>query len=321
MEHVDEKGLSILRKIGKIKIASSTDEEVLIKEAKDADVLIVRTAKITKRIIDNAPKLKVIASIRVGLEAIDVYTATKKGIFVIRPEQANTDSVAEHTICLILALSKNLLKADRELKAGNWKIRDMILRSNMELRGKTIGIIGMGAIGRKVAKISQAFGMKVLGFDPYVPDEVFHRVKVIKQDLTTILKEADIISIHALLTQETYHMLDEDEFRLMKKKPIVINTARGSIINEKALIKALKEGWIAGAGLDTFEEEPPISDIYDQLFKFENVIITPHIAGLTWEARERTMLILAENIIQALEGKIPKNAINPEAAKRSPLFR
>jgi phosphoglycerate dehydrogenase-like enzyme len=157
--------------------------------------------------------------------------------------------------------------------------------------------------------------MDVFAFDPYASDVAFQETGAKRGSLEMLLARSEVISIHALLTKETYHLLDYEQFNMMKRGAIVVNTARGEIINPAALLKAVKEGKIAGAGLDTFEDEPPLSDVYRELFKFHNVVFTPHIGGLTWEARERTTELLAKNILGVFDGKIPPNAINPEASK------
>jgi D-3-phosphoglycerate dehydrogenase len=315
VKEVDEKGLAILRPIADLSVASSTQEEALLREVRDIDALVVRSAIINSRIINAAKKLKVVASFRVGVENIEVAEATRKGVFVIRPEGANTDSVAEHTVCLMLAVVKNLLQSDSELRSGNWNVRNEAFNKTRELKGMSLGLIGLGAIGRKVAQICSVLGMDVFAFDPYASDVVFQETGAKRVSLEVLLAESEVISIHALLTKESYHLLDYEQFNMMKRGAVIVNTARGEIINPTALLEAVKEGKVAGAGLDTFEEEPPLSDVYRELFKFQNVVITPHIGGLSWEARERTMELLAKNILEVFEGKIPSNAFNPEASK------
>jgi D-3-phosphoglycerate dehydrogenase len=185
---------------------------------------------------------------------------------------------------------------------------------NSELRGKTLGIVGFGVIGRRVAKLSNAFGMKILTYDPYISSEVLHELAAESVSLERLLKESDVITIHVARTKETFHMISENEFRMMKKSAILVNCSRGDIVDEESLLSALGENSISGAGLDVLETEPP--SLGSSLFKFPNLIITPHVAGFTKEVRQNSMVALAQDIDRALKGQMPINLVNKEILDR-----
>jgi len=307
----DEKSLEFITHSG------SMSEEELLKLVPDVDIIVVdgRT-RITSRVIDSASRLKAIVRTGIGLDNIDVNAATRRGVYVIFPPYSEVEAVAEHTILLMLAVSRNLVVADKEMRRGNYWFRTKVLGT--ELAGKVLGLIGLGRIGCRVALIaSKGFGMKVIAYDPYVNKE---RAKQCNADLVSLeelLVKSDFISIHAVLTKETFHLINEERLKLMKRTAFIINTARGAIIDEKALYKALTEKWIAGAALDVFEDEPNI-DPNNPLFKLENVVVTPHIGGYTQEAAERIGKELSECIKKVLRGEIPpiENIANKEVLRR-----
>jgi len=291
-------------------------EEELIEVIPRADAMVVdgRT-RVTAKVIDAATRLKVIARTGVGLDNIDLDAATKKGVYVVFSPYAETEAVAEHTIALMLALSRSIVVADRETRKGNYWFRNRVLAT--ELSGKILGIIGLGRIGCRVAQIaSRGFNMRVLAYDPYVSNERARECNAELVSLEELLKVADLVTIHAALTKETYHLINEDRLKLMKRTAFLINTARGAIVDEKALYKALIEGWIAGAALDVFEGEPNL-DPNNPLFKLENVVLTPHIAGYTKEAAERVGRELGECIKKVLNGEVPpaENIANKDVLK------
>jgi len=310
IDPVDEEGLRILRNIGEVKLASSTKEEVLMDEVRDADALLVRFAKVTRNVIEKAEKLKVIGRPGTGVDNIDVQAATENGIMVVNVPALNADAVAEYTFGLILALTKNIVKADVSLRKGNWQIRNRIAVFNTQLSGKKLGIIGLGAIGTRVARTAKAFKMEILAYSPHVSTDKAREIGAKSVDLDSLLRNSDIITIHTALRKETCHMIGEEELKLMKKSVFLINCARGEIIDEKALITALKEERLAGAALDVFEQEP--LDYNSPLIKLQNTVITPHIAGFTKEVRTRTVVTLAEDLTRALRGELPKNLVNRE---------
>ncbi|MFQ6081045.1 MAG: hydroxyacid dehydrogenase [Candidatus Bathyarchaeia archaeon] len=285
-------------------------ENRLIREVKNVDALIITSQHhVTRKVIEVAKKLKVIVKYgsKPGIDNVDLEAATKKGTVVCYTPKANSDSVAEHTIALILALLKRLYVTSFQLRQGKWRDKSLL---GYELLGKTVGIIGLGSVGCKVAEKIRGFGVKLLAYDPYVSEERAKQVGVRLIDLKTLLKESDVITIHAALTEETVHLIGEEELKLTKNSAFIVNTARGAIIDEKALIKALKEGWIAGAALDVFEEEPPKPD--NPLLKMDNVLVTPHFASCTLEAYQREAFMAVEEVLRVLQGKKPKFVANPE---------
>jgi D-3-phosphoglycerate dehydrogenase len=308
-----EEERKILSKHADVKLAKSLNEDELAEEVKDVDVIMVVYAKITEKIINSAAKLRGIVRYGIGVDNIDLKAASKRRIPVANVPDYCIGTVADHALALILALNRKLLLADSVLRSGeygNWTSPSPKLMG-VDLEGKVLGLIGIGKIGSAVAARAKAFGMKVVAFDPYIPKEIAEKLGVELVDLETLLKNADFISIHAPLTSETRGMIGENELRMMKRTAYIINTARGPIIQEKALYKALKNGWIAGAGLDVYEKEPPDSD--NPLFRLENVIVTPHIAYYTKEAIWRLEMSAVEEAIRILQGKMPKNLVNKEA--------
>ena len=272
---------------------------------KDAEAILLSTAyKMTQDVISNASKLKVISRTGVGVDNVDVPAATEKGILVLNTPQANSISVAEHTVAMIVAISKQLLMYDSELREGNFKIR----RSNkaVDIDGKTLGLIGCGRIGRFAAeKCKAAFGMNVIGYDPYITEA---EGITIYKDIEEVFKRADYISLHIPLTPETKNLVGDKLLSLMKPTAYIINTARGGIIDEQALAQKLKNEEIAGAALDVLESEPPTND--NPLLGLKSVILTPHTAALTKECSERVAYEAALGIADYMNGKTPRFIFN-----------
>lgn len=277
---------------------------------KDAEAVLLSTAyQMTKEVIDSAGNLKVISRTGVGVDNVDVKAATAKGVLVLNTPEANSISVAEHTLALIVAISKQLLMYDSELRVGNFKIR----RTNRsaDIDGKTLGLIGCGRIGRFTAeKCKAAFGMQVIGYDPYIKELPGI---MIYEDIAEVFRRADYISLHIPLTDETKNMVGAKLLSLMKPTAYIVNTARGGIINETALAEALKENRIAGAALDVLESEPPQAD--NPLLSLKNVILTPHTAALTRECSARVAHEAVRGIIEYLKGNMPQFVFNKELLK------
>jgi len=307
---VDGEALNELKQLGAVRVSPSTSEGVLSDEVSDADVLITRGAPITRKVIQSGKKLRAIGQTGTGTDNIDVQAASEMGILVINAPALNAVSVAEHTFALILALTKNLRRFDTELRAGNGGIRDVLLPNNTELAGKTIGIIGLGATGGEVARLAKAMGMKILGFDPYVAEDRFDLTSAKMADLKTLLETSDIVTLHVPLCAETRGLIGARELAIMKEGSFLINCARGGIVDEDALSKALDSRHIAAAGVDVFEKE---FEPTNPLFRNPHVIVTPHVAGHTREARGRVMGSLISDISMALAGGIPKNLVNRNA--------
>ncbi|MFH1753144.1 MAG: phosphoglycerate dehydrogenase [Candidatus Omnitrophota bacterium] len=276
----------------------------LRKIIKDYDAILVRSeTKLTEDIIE-ASRLKVIGRAGVGLDNIDLNAATKKGIIVVNAPAGNTISTAEHAMSLIMAMSRNIPQANKDLKEGNWNRKKF---TGVELYGKTLGIIGLGRIGAEVACRANSFKMNVIAYDPYLSAEMAKNIKVDPVDLETLFKNSDYITVHTPITDKTNHMISYKEFAIMKKGVRVINAARGGIIDESALAKALESGKVAGAALDVFEKEPPKDN---PLMKFDNVIVTPHLGASTEEAQVNVAIDIAETLRDALLDKGIKNAVN-----------
>lgn len=303
-----EEGLKILKDVKEfqVEVKLQLKPENLEEIIKDYDALIVRsTTKVTKDIIDKATKLKVIGRAGVGLDNIDLEAATQKGIIVMNTPVGNTISTAEHTMSMILALSRNIPQADASTKQGEWKRSKFM---GVELYSKTLGIIGLGRIGTEVAKRALSFGMKVLAYDPYLSREVAESFGVEMVELNELLQQSDYITVHTPLTSETKHMISTREFNLMKKGVRIINCARGGIIDEAALINAIKIGVVSGASLDVFEKEPLPAD--SELLKLDNIIITPHLGASTEEAQVNVAIEVAEIIRDALLCRGIRSAAN-----------
>lgn len=311
-----EEEKKILSKYAEVIVANTTYENKLIELAKDVDVIMVVYAKITKNIINSAIKLRGIVRYGIGVDNIDLEAATARGIVVANVPDYCIGTVADHTWALILALIRKVTLADRyvrnKLYIGRWTSPPEYLRG-IDLEGKTLGIIGLGRIGREVAKRAKGFNVKVIAYDPYISKDIARELEIELTDLETVLRESDIISIHCPLTKETHHLINEDRIKLMRKRPYIINTSRGAIIDEKALYKALKEGIISGAALDVFEIEPPPEN--NPLFELDNVILTPHIAWYTEEALKRLEMNAVDEAIRILKGEPPRNIVNREVLK------
>jgi len=294
-----------------VKFQCKTEEE-LISKCKDADALLNQYAKITPNVIENLDHVKIIARYGIGVDNIDLDAASKKNIFVTNVVYDICD-VADHTIMLMLALTRKLFFVDKSIKKfeWDWKKFHQITR----IKGKTVGIIGLGRVGRQVAKRLIGFDVNLLAYDPYIPVDVFKTYNAKKVDYTILLEQSDIITVHVPLNKETRNMISTNQLKKMKKKAILINAARGGIVDEKALFKALMKKEIAGVGLDVLEEEPIQKD--NQLLYFDNVIITPHMGWYSEDTVDEVQRIAAEQVLQCLEGKIPANLVNKDVLKKT----
>ncbi len=301
-------GLKVFQESKELTVDVKTDlkPDALKEIIKDYDALVVRSAtKVTKEVIEAAKKLKFIGRAGVGLDNVDLEAATQKGIIVMNTPAGNTISTAEHTFSMILALSRNIPQANSSTKKGEWKRSKFM---GVELYGKILGVVGFGRIGSEVAKRALSFGMKILAYDPFLSAPVAESIGVEIAELTKVLRESDYITVHTPLTDETRHMISDKEFSLMKKGVRVINCARGGIIDEPALVKALKDGKVAGAAMDVFESEPLSAD--NELLKLDNVVITPHLGASTEEAQVNVAVEVAEIVRDALLGRGIRNAAN-----------
>ncbi len=294
---IDPAGVATMNRAGlTVDYYPDIDSNELNSKIKDYDIIIVRSrTRINKDAVAAALKAKIIARVGVGLDNIDIKSAEDKGIKVINSSEAAINAVAELVIGCMISLARSITRADKELKNGNWIKNDLM---GMELRGKYIGLIGVGHIGRNLGRLARALRMNVIGYDIYPIDADYVReVGLIKTDLNTLVESADFISCHVPLTSETRHMLSKDLFAKMKPTTYIVNTSRGAVIDENALYYALKTNKIAGAALDVFEIEPPINK---NLVELPNVICTPHIGSQTKESQELASTVIAEKVIQIM---------------------
>lgn len=304
---LSEEGINILEKEKefKVDVKQKLPPEELKKIIGGYNALIVRSeTKVTADIISAADNLRIIGRAGVGLDNVDVDAASKRGIIVMNAPAGNTISTAEHTMSLILALSRNIPQANMSMREGKWDRKKFM---GTELYNKVLGVVGLGRIGTEVTRRALSFKMKVLVYDPYLSEERAKKLEVELADLETVLKHADYITVHTPLTNETRHLLGEKEFKIMKKGVRVVNCARGGIIDEKALEAALQSGQVAGAALDVYEKEPPVDSA---LVKMPNVVATPHLGASTEEAQVAVSIDIAESIKDALLNKGIRNAVN-----------
>ena len=291
----------ILEKNGlKITYEPEITPEQISEKIENFDVVIVRSrTKLTKDLIEKASKCKIIARVGVGLDNIDQNSAKEKGIRVINSVEGAMNAVAELVIGLMLSLAREIPRADREVRNGNWIKKELM---GTELRGKYLGIVGLGNIGKRLGRLAKALNMNIIGFDVVPIDEEFSKeVGLMKTDLDTLLASADYVSLHVPLLDSTKHMINSTKMESMKNTARIINTSRGGVIDEEALYDALKNGQLGGAALDVFEVEPATSN---KLATLPNFISTPHMGAQTKEAQSLAANVIAEKIIQILRGVI-----------------
>ncbi|MDK2903455.1 MAG: D-3-phosphoglycerate dehydrogenase / 2-oxoglutarate reductase [Clostridiales bacterium] len=306
-ERIIDEGLELLKDKAEIIITKDASEQSIIDEVSDAFAIILRSkAKITRSIIEAAPKLKVISRTGAGYDNVDVQAATEHNVMVCNLPGINTVAVAEHTISLMLALLKQLPKMDLYVRNGQWGKRSEFISE--EAFGKTIGIVGLGKIGREVMFRCKSMGMHVLVYDPYVENALKDNDIRFCNDVETLFTQSDVITLHVPNIPENKKMVDEHLIRLMKPTAYIINTSRGEVIDQGALTSALKEHRIAGAGLDVFAQEPIEQD--DPLLTLDNVILTPHAAALTKESGIKMTVEAVKQVIDCLEGRIPPYIVN-----------
>ncbi|MCL5674641.1 MAG: phosphoglycerate dehydrogenase [Candidatus Omnitrophica bacterium] len=305
-DNLEQEGTSILKKANfEVDEKGKLSVEELEKIIGRYDVLIVRSGtRVPSSVIEKADNLKIIGRAGVGVDNVDVKTATAKGILVMNAPEGNTLSASEHTIGLILSLARNIPQADASLKTGKWE-RNRFMGT--ELFGKIIGIIGLGRIGKRVASIAHSLGMKVLGYDPYMTEEDALSLNISLMTLEGLCMQSDIISVHTPLVPETKHLLSEKQFFIMKDGVMIVNVARGGLIDEDILIKYIKNGKVRGVALDVFEKEPPLES---ELLKLDNAVVTPHLGASTREAQVNVARDICQQIIEAIQKKIIRNAIN-----------
>ncbi|MBI4994803.1 D-glycerate dehydrogenase [Candidatus Peregrinibacteria bacterium] len=316
---IPEAGLKILReKFGKFEINKKdrvlTQSELLEKVRLRDAVLCLLTDKIDAGVFAAAgPQCKIFSNYAVGYNNIDVEEASRRGIMITNTPGVLTDATADLAIALLFACARRIAEADKFTRAGNFKGWGPMLMIGQDVTGKTLGIVGAGRIGSNVAvKMARGFGMKILYVDKFKNEKLEREIGATQVDMKTLLGESDFVSVHVTLTPETTHMIGGKEFALMKPTCVFINTARGPVVDEKALVKALKDRRIFAAGIDVFEKEPALEP---GLIDLPNVIIPPHIASATLWTRSRMAEMAAKNLIDALEGRMPEFCVNKESIK------
>src|SRR5258707_5673063 len=309
-DDVSDSGLQPLRDAGfLLEKKTGLTPGVLRAAIIDCDALIVRSeTKVTAELMDAAKQLRVIGRAGVGVDNIDVAAATGRGIVVMNAPDGNTITTAEHTIALLVALARSVAQANQSLKEGNWKRKEFI---GVELQGKTLGIIGLGRIGRAVAARARAFGMKIVGHDPFIAPDQARDLEIEVATLDNVFRRSDFLTVHTPLTSETRGLIGPKAFAKMRKGVRVINCARGGLVDEPALYEAIKSGVVAGAALDVFELEPPPPD--HPLLSLDEVIVTPHLGASTTEAQEGVAVTVAEQMRDYLLTGALRGAVNVPA--------
>ncbi|MFD2115995.1 phosphoglycerate dehydrogenase [Paenibacillus yanchengensis] len=305
---ISDQGIQQLTEAADITVVKKTglSEAELIEIIGEFDALLVRSqTKVTKPIMEAATKLKVIGRAGVGVDNIDLEAATQRGIIVINAPDGNTITTCEHAFAMMMALARHIPQAYAKTVTGEWDRKSFL---GVELRHKTLGVLGMGRIGSEVAKRAKAFGMNILGYDPFMTEERAAKLGITLASVDEIVQQADFITAHAPLTPETRHMVSRDQFAIMKKGMRIINCARGGIIDEVALVEAIDNGIVAGAAFDVFESEPPSPE--HPFLSHPKIIVTPHLGASTIEAQENVAIDVSEQILHILRNEPFANAVN-----------
>jgi len=313
-----ERGLRIIKEKFDAEVwpeYSPPPKKTIIQKAAKVDALATLLSdQIDEEVFDAAPNLKIVAQMAVGFDNIKVDEATKRGIYVTNTPGVLTETTADFAWALLMAVARRIVEADKYVRTGQWKVAwHPTMMQGRDVYGATLGIVGLGRIGCAIAKRAKGFDMKVLYYDIIRRPDFEKEYGIQFTDIDQLFQKADFITINVSLTKETFHLVDEKKLKMMKKTTCLINNARGQVVDEKALYKALKEGWIAGAGLDVFEQEPTPVD--NPLLKLENVVVAPHISSASYETRSKMAEMVAENLISFFEGKTPPNLVNPEVMK------
>jgi len=291
-------------------------EDDLLSIATDADAIIAAGVPYSRKVIEKLAKCRILSSIGIGYDGMDVDAATEHGIYITNVPDYCLEEMAEHTLALIFALGRKIVRFDRAVRAGKWdsraplEIRQKIRPPMFQIRKQTLGLVGLGRIPRTLVPKAKGVGMKVIAFDPFVTKEAGAAIGVEMVSLDQLLKESDFVSIHAALTKDNEKMIGAEQLKKMKRTAYLINTARGPLVDEAALVTALTTGVIAGAGLDVLDPEPPKPD--NPLFKLENVIITPHSANYSDESAAELLRRPEEEVFRILKGQSPRCPVNPQ---------
>jgi D-3-phosphoglycerate dehydrogenase len=304
-------GVALLEPVATLaQVGDYCTEAERIEAAREADAMLVRTGALTRALLEACPRLKIVSRHGVGYDAVDVPACTDHGVLVTITPNANATAVSEHALALMLACARKVTQADALLKQGKWAREPFV---GIELSGRTLGLVGLGRVGTKVAHLARAFGMTVLAADPYTTPERAAAAGVTLMALEEMLPLADFISVHAPLTPDTHHIIGRRTLPMLKPTAILVNTARGPLVDPAALAEALQAGRLAAAGIDVFEQEPFAAD--DPLHALPNLIATPHVAGNTEESLVNLAVDAAKNILAVFAGQMPDGLVNPEVLK------
>jgi glyoxylate reductase len=319
-----ERGLNIMKKHFDAEVwpeYAPPPKKTIMEKAKNVDALVsLLSDKIDAEVFNASPKLKIVSQLAVGFDNIDIPEATKRGIYVTNTPEVLTDTTADFAWLLLMAVARRIVEADKYVHTGQWKVGwHPAMLTGRDIHNTTIGIVGAGRIGYAMAKRAKGFDMNILFYDVIPRPEMEKDFGAEKTDLDTLLKESDFVSLHVPLMKETHHLINAEKLKLMKKTAYLINNARGPVVDEKALYEALKNGQIAGAGLDVFEQEPTPLD--NPLLKLDNVVVAPHISSASLETRAKMSEIVADNLVSFFEGKKPPNLVNPDVMKVKPLAK
>ncbi|RQD71202.1 MAG: hydroxyacid dehydrogenase [Tindallia sp. MSAO_Bac2] len=315
-EAINPRGIELLRTKAEVILGTDTNPDTIIKEAQECEAILIRSAKISREIIEKLPKLRIIAKHGIGTDNIDLGAATEKGVMVVNAPEANINSVAEHALAMIMTVSKNMLFLDKKVRKGEFGARNKYLCT--EVKGKTVGLIGYGRISRILAGKLKALDVKILAYDAFAGEDVKKAAAengtVMVDSAEEIYQQSDFVSIHIPLTEETRNMISGKELSMMKPNAFLINVARGGIVDEEALYDALKDRKIAGAALDVFEKEPP--GVENPLFELENLVVSPHNAALTHEAMIAMAVDSSQGIVDFFLEQQPGNIVNREILQK-----
>ncbi len=311
---IPKAGLSLLRGCAQVKVWEGElppPREVLLEEARAADgLLTLLTDTIDAELMDAAPRLRVVSNYAIGYDNIDVPAATERGIVVCNTPGILTDTTADFAFTLMACVARRVVEAEKYVRAGRWRTWGPMLCLGYDLHGATLGLVGLGRIGAAVAKRASGFDMRLLYYDVNRQPSLEQDLGLVFADLETLLSESDFISLHTPLTSKTYHMIGAEQFGLMKETAIFVNTSRGQVVDQAALYDALAGGRIAGAGLDVTDPEP--IDPHDPLLELDNCLVVPHIASASIATRTLMATMAAENLVAGLQGRMPRNPVNPE---------
>lgn len=303
------RGLSLLR--DELDVVVTDDAGALHEHLPDAQALVVRSrTQVTDRLLHHGQRLRLVARAGIGVDNIDISSASERGILVINAPLGNVRSTAEHTIGLIFALARRIVISDSAVRTGRWKAG----YEGMQLAGKRLGIIGLGQVGKQVAMLASAIGMEVLACDPYLPDTAWISIPVRRSDARELLSTSDVVSLHTILTEETRNLIGETELSCMKRGAYLVNCARGGLVDEAALARSLSEGQLAGAALDVFEQEPLLDS---PLLSAPKLILTPHVAASTREAQDQVSADIAQQVVDFFAGRPVAYPINPSVLREA----